>query len=482
MPKVRRGSKFKHFIRRFNMKRDELIAKKSALLAEMEGIVNAAADGVMTDEQQKSFDGKKAEVEQVTAQVARMDEIAKMQADLEKQKVAPSAGRTAPAAKPFDGAEQIVIPASAYRGSLKNFKGNDAELKAYKAGMWLLAANGNQRASKWCSEHGIGLQWLAGQTEGTNTAGGYLVYPEFDNAIIDLRLQYGTFRRNARITPMSSDILYRPRRTGGLTAYFVGESDAGTESSKSWDRIQLTAKKIMVLAKMSNELSEDAVISIADDLTGEIGYAFAYKEDVCGWNGDATSTYGGIVGVGPKLIQTACTGGVATGAVTAGSGLLRYGTGNAWSNVALSHFNTLISMLPSYARAGAKFYCSPVFHDAVMQKLAYAAGGNSGVEIVNGVPVYKFLGYPVELVEVMSGTEAVNTIYCYFGNIQLAAMFGDRRQTTLAFSTEASVGGVSVFERDEVAVRGTERFDINVHDVGSSSTRGPVVGLISHTA
>jgi len=30
-----------------------------------------------------------------------------------------------------------------------------------------------------------------------------------------------------------------------------------------------------------------------------------------------------------------------------------------------------------------------------------------------------------------------------------------------------------------LAIRGTDRFDINVHDVGNTSAAGPIVGLIT---
>jgi hypothetical protein len=56
-------------------------------------------------------------------------------------------------------------------------------------------------------------------------------------------------------------------------------------------------------------------------------------------------------------------------------------------------------------------------------------------------------------------------------------MFGNRGQETIAFSTEATVGGESMWERDQIGVRGTERFDAVVHDYGSNSTAGPIVGL-----
>ncbi len=67
--------------------------------------------------------------------------------------------------------------------------------------------------------------------------------------------------------------------------------------------MRLTAKKLMVLTKYSNELNEDAVLNIGDDLAGEIAYAFALKEDQCGFLGDGTSTYGGITGVTTALLN-----------------------------------------------------------------------------------------------------------------------------------------------------------------------------------
>ena len=100
---------------------------------------------------------------------------------------------------------------------------------------------------------------------------------------------------------MAADMCSDPRRINGVTAYFVGESRPPRSPTRPWDRVRLTAKKLMVLTKYSNELNEDAVLNIGDDLAGEIAYAFALKEDQCGFIGDGTSTYGGIVGLAPAL-------------------------------------------------------------------------------------------------------------------------------------------------------------------------------------
>jgi len=406
---------------------------------------------------------------------------------------------------PMRGDQKIVLSRKRW-GPIKNFKGTvevvdadgksvsrNAEERAYRFGAWGMAMLSKQlphrynfpKAVAFCEQEGLltaaeddrGMVVKVHQ-EGVNTAGGYLVPDEFSNDMIDLRLQYGVFRRNADVRMMSSDTYSRPRRTGGLTAYFVAESAAGTQSTKSWDRVQLVAKKLMVLSKMSTEVNEDAVINLGDDLAGEIAYAFANKEDDCGFNGTgAQATYGGILGVRQALYIAA---GSPTTTSPGGLTLAAASTGSAtgWPNITLVNFNTVISTLPTFARRAPKWYVSPAFNDGVMQKLAYAAGGNTVVEITDGGPRMSFLGYPVELVEVMPIIGAATQVCALFGDLALAADFGDRRSNTIAFSDSA----LNAFEQDELVIRGTERFDINVHDVGNTTTAGPIVGLYTTTS
>ena len=46
-----------------------------------------------------------------------------------------------------------------------------------------------------------------------------------------------------------------------------------------------------------------------------------------------------------------------------------------------------------------------------------------------------------------------------------------------AVVNQASVGGESTWERDQLAIKGTQRFDINVHDFGTDTVGGPICGL-----
>jgi len=53
----------------------------------------------------------------------------------------------------------------------------------------------------------------------------------------------------------------------------------------------------------------------------------------------------------------------------------------------------------------------------------------------------------------------------------MAATLGTRRGMTMAIS------GDRYFEYDQFAIRCTERFDINIHDVGNTSKAGAVIML-----
>lgn len=358
-------------------------------------------------------------------------------------------------------------------GTLRNFTGQRADEKAYRFGKWFLAARGVESAVQYCRDNGIVLTRV--HTEGVNESGGYTVPEEFGNDLIDLREVYGVLRRNAKIIPMASDTRSDPRRTGGLTAYFLNESDSITQSTKGWDRVSLTAKKLGVLARYTSELNEDSVINMADDLAGEISYAFAVKEDDCGFNGDGTSTYGGITGIREKIKGLSGTIANIAGLVVAtGTG---YGTN--YNSVVLTDFEAVVGKLPVFADGPrAKWYCHKAFFWNVMNKLSLAAGGNTEKNISDG-SAPRFLGYDVEFVQIMPKSSAVSQVCALLGDLSLGVRLGTRRDTTIAISEH------SRFANDEIEIRGTERFDINVHDVGNASAtasarvEGPIVGLIT---
>lgn len=348
-------------------------------------------------------------------------------------------------------------------GQLRAFKGKTAELDAYTSGKFLLATVMNDpKARQWCREHGIELRV---QTEGVNSAGGYIVPQQMERAIIDLREQYGMFRANARITPMSSDNTVIPRRAGGVTAYFVGETTEITESEKSWNQVELTAKKLGALTRMSTDLSEDAIINLADDLANEMAWAFAKKEDECGLDGDGTSTYGGMVGIRTKFVDGNHTAGYDEGTSPC----------TAWSHITLAdEIVTVMSLLPTYALPRAKWYINPAGKAACFDALALASGGNTTQNIASGAQP-KFAGYPVVVSSAMPSAPTDQTVAILFGDLSMSSTFGDRRGITIKTSDQRYI------EYDQIGIQATERFCIVNHDIGDTSTAGPIVALIGNT-
>jgi HK97 family phage major capsid protein len=267
---------------------------------------------------------------------------------------------------------------------------------------------------------------------------------------------------------MSGDHTYIPRRAGGVTAYFVGEKDSIIESDKSWNQVELTAKKLGALTRMSTDLSEDAIINIADDLAKEMAYAFAVKEDQCGIDGDGTSTYGGMVGIRTKMID----GNHAYSYVEAAA------AGDDWSGIDASDLTNVMGALPLYARANAKWYCSPLAKVAVFDRLMAAGGGNTIQNLASGAPA-RYMGYPIVEAAAMPTVDAgaaLNAkIMLFFGDLSMAATLGDRRGITVKVSNDR------YFEYDQIGIQATERFCIVNHDIGGTATRGPVVGLLGNT-
>lgn len=430
----------------------------------------------------------KEQIEALEKKAAIADEIAKeFQALSEQPKPKVSQEIRAPG-KPVQTPEDRVF-ARAKRYHCKNFKGPDAGERAFRMGMFLAATvYESRRAAKWCHENGLPIvreepEERTNMVEGTNYLGGALVPDEFEDTIIDLREQYGVIRRLSRVMPMARDTKSIPRRVQGVTAYPVGEGAALTVSNKKWDTVGLVAKKWGCLSILSKELNEDAVVNLGDDMAGEMGQAFAYAEDNSAFNGDGTSTYHGLTGIREKIKGL-------SGTIANIAGLF-VGTGNAYSELTLTDFESVVGLLPTYADTrNAAWICNKNFYWNVMVRLALAAGGVTQRETLDGPgrgrPI--FLGYPVELTSCMPKDEANSQVCCLLGDLALGTKFGDRRGMTVEVSTEAYVDSQSLFEKDLMAVKSTERWDFVCHDVGNADATaanrvpGPIVGLITKSS
>lgn len=339
--------------------------------------------------------------------------------------------------------------------------GPEAVESAYRCGRWLRAAVFKSAEDiRWCKDHGVESRALG---ENANSTGGALVPEEFANRVIRLVENYGTFAASSveKVT-MSRDTMIVPKRVGGTTAYFVGEGTAVTESEPTYANVQLVAKKLAVGTRMSSEVVEDALISLADAVATEFATSLAYKTDLCGWVGDGTSQYGGIQG----LVNKINSGSYGASVLTAGAGA------TGFESLTVTDFVKMIGKLPLYARQGAEWYISPAGFAASMARLRYAAGGNT-VETVGGGVNETFLGFKVNLVHVMDTTLGADSgkIKVLFGNLGLSSIYARRRDFSVRMYDQVYA------TTDQLLLQGTMRFDIVHHSLGDATAAGPVIAL-----
>jgi HK97 family phage major capsid protein len=467
---------------------EEIRANLQAVLEQVQSLIDGAVDEngevrEMTEDEEKQVEELEAQAKSLRLKAKTMEAVETRRKALtaELMAIKSGTGRRTQADNHNSSDPDVVVsePWTTARrtGRLKNFKGvtknRPAEQRAYDCGMWFMSVLSRSMPGRFNFPRAVQYvdqRQKAFASEGDNSAGGFAVPEEFGTDIVDLREARGVARRVLRVVPMTSDTRTDPRREGGLTATWTGEGAAMPTSAKTWGQIRLVAKKLTCIAPYTIELSEDAAIDIGDDLAGEIAYAFADAEDQAAFNGDGALTYGGIVGIRQKLL------GVSGGA----RGLVTQATGNTWDAIVLSDFNKVVGRLPQYAdTSNVVWLMHRTFFYDVAEKLSLASGGTSALEVRDGErrPRPVFLGYPVEFAQVLPNATATGSVPAMLGDFGLGARLGDRRSLAIDISTDATVNGINLFEQGMIGVRGIERIDINIHDVGDSTDAGPIVGL-----
>lgn len=147
-------------------------------------------------------------------------------------------------------------------------------------------------------------------TASSMSGGGFLVPTNYVEEMIELLRSKSVVRMaGARVLPMPGGNLDIPKQLSAGTAYYVGESQNVTPSQQTGGRLLLSAKKLVALTPISNDLirfsSPQADEMVRDDLIKVL----ALREDLAFLRGDGLSgTPKGIrnyVASGQVVAQTA---------------------------------------------------------------------------------------------------------------------------------------------------------------------------------
>ena len=98
------------------------------------------------------------------------------------------------------------------------------------------------------------------------------------------------------------------------------------------------------------------------------------------------------------------------------------------------------------------------FYSQVILRVLAATGGNTIDTLGVGSTGTQFLGFPIWFSDQCQTATSSGDRVCYFGDWENAAVFGNRQSIEVATSEHVN------FAEDQINIRATARWDIDVHD------------------
>ncbi|MEV0115871.1 phage major capsid protein [Streptomyces sp. NPDC050844] len=274
--------------------------------------------------------------------------------------------------------------------------------------------------------------------------GGFLI-PEFlRSELLRVSLEMSVVRSRARVVPMESLSVPYPMIDstsnassvhGGIVGYWTEEGGSLTDSSPTFGRIDLIAKKLTLYSEIPNELFQDSIISLEQFMSESYPEALAWFEDVAFIDGNGVGQPKGFLNA-EAAVNVAKETGQAAGTLL-------------WENIVKAYSR----MLPASLGRAVWVAHIDTFPELATMALSVGTGG-SAVWIGNGdgagAPPVTILGRPVVWTEKVSSVGTAGDINLVdFGYY----LIGDRQAMQSATSTEFKFGN------DKTAMRVIERVD-----------------------
>jgi HK97 family phage major capsid protein len=275
--------------------------------------------------------------------------------------------------------------------------------------------------------------------------GGFLIPEQIRSELLRVSLESSIVRGRARVIPMETLRVPFPAIDatsnvssvyGGVVGYWTEEGAALTNSSASFGRIVLDAKKLTAYTEIPNELISDSIGSFEAFLNQIFPEALSFYEDIAFLKGTGVGEPLGVLSTGNAAkISVSAEAGQAAGTIV-------------WENVV----KMFARMLPG-SLDRAVWVCSiDTFPELATMALSVGTGG-SAIWLNNGVqgPPMTILGRPVIFTEKTPGV--LGTV----GDINFVDfgfyLIGDRQAMSAMSSPHFK------FQNDQTAYRIIERLD-----------------------
>lgn len=284
---------------------------------------------------------------------------------------------------------------------------------------------------------------------GGGSTGEYALPAPFLAELFVIIEQYGMARRYFRPISMTSKTLDLATISSKPTAVWATEATNSTAYDPAFGTGQLSAEKLVGITSWSSELEEDSAIALLPTLQMLMAEAVYTKEDLAGFSGDGTATYGSFTG----LVN------VATAGVTMGAGLI------AFSDITADYLKSVRDALSIAKRRGAMWFMHPDIISLVeglkdlQGRFIYRGPGDGRPALLWGYPIAGDDG-----IEAMPGiaATAAATKFVGFGNPQWMLM-GNRRGLDIMVSREGILNtaanniSFNALQGDGAILRVTER-------------------------
>lgn len=274
--------------------------------------------------------------------------------------------------------------------------------------------------------------------------GGFLIPESLRSELLQVPTEQSLVRSRARVVPMETLMVPYPMVDttsnassvhGGILGYWTEEGGTLTDSSPTFGRIELQAKKLTLYSEIPNELFQDSLATLQQFMSQSYPEALAWFEDIAFVEGNGVGQPTGFlnaqaaVSVAKEASQPAAT--------------------IMWENIVKAYSR----MLPSSIGRAVWVAHIDTFPELATMALSVGTGG-SAVWVGNGdgagAPPVTILGRPVIFTEKVSTVGTVGDInFVDFGYY----LIGDRQAMQMSTSTEYKFGN------DKTAMRVIERVD-----------------------
>ncbi|HHL2859196.1 TPA: phage major capsid protein [Citrobacter freundii] len=396
--------------------------------------------GVLSAEQLTQFNSLQQQFTDITAQITRLE----------------AAERAAAAVAIPVSATGTGAPAIHVKAEPPQYKGASMTRMV----MAIAAGGGDLNMAQTFATNELNDKQVAMAISTAAGSGGALVPTNMQNEVIELLRDRTIVRKlGARSVPLPNGNLALPRLAGGSTASYVGEGKDVKASGASFDDVKLSAKTMICMVPLSNQLIGRAGFSVEQLVLGDIISGIATREDKAFLRDDGTADT-------PKGMKA-----VATTAA-------RFKAWDKDADPTLQNIDTYLDGLILMTMDGNSnmLQCGWGMSNRTYMKLFGLRDGN-GNKVYPEMATGMLKGYPIERTSAIPANLGTggNESEIYFADFS-DVLIGEEGDMKVDFSKEATYidadgNTVSAFARNQSLIR-----VIVEHDIGFRHVEGLALG------